>query len=70
LETGYKGRTGIYEFLHLDEELASLVLQTSDANQIRTAAMAKGMCSLRQAGMDLVARGETTASEILRVTQV
>ena len=70
LETGYKGRTGIYEFLHLDEELASLILQTSDANQIRSAAVAKGMSSLRQSGMELVARGETTASEILRVTQV
>ncbi|WP_462324776.1 type II secretion system ATPase GspE [Desulfoplanes sp.] len=70
LETGYKGRTGIYEFLHLDEELASLILQTSDANQIRSAAVARGMSSLRQSGMELVARGETTVSEILRVTQV
>jgi general secretion pathway protein E len=70
LETGYKGRTGIYEFLHLDEALASLILQTSDANQIRTAAVARGMKTLRQCGMELVARGETTVSEILRVTQV
>jgi general secretion pathway protein E len=70
LETGYRGRTGIYEFLHLDEALASLILQTSDANQIRTAAVARGMKTLRQCGMELVARGETTVSEILRVTQV
>ena len=70
LETGYKGRTGIYEFLHLDDAMSSLILQTSDANQIRSAAMAKGMHSLRESGMDLVARGETTVSEILRVTQV
>jgi general secretion pathway protein E len=70
LETGYRGRTGIYEFLHMDEELSSLILQTSDANQIRSAAVAKGMRTLRQCGMELVARGETTVSEILRVTQV
>ncbi len=70
LETGYKGRTGIYEFLHMDEDLASLILQTSDANQIRAAAVSKGMSSLRQSGMELVSRGETTISEILRVTQV
>ena len=70
LETGYKGRKGIYEFLHLDDAMSSLILQTSDANQIRAAAMAKGMRSLRESGMNLVARGETTVSEILRVTQV
>ncbi len=70
LDTGYKGRTGVYEFLPMDEELASLILQTSDANQIRIAAVNKGMRSLRQSGMDLAARGETTVSEIVRITQV
>ncbi|MBE9533585.1 MAG: type II secretion system ATPase GspE, partial [Proteobacteria bacterium] len=43
LETGYRGRTGIYEFLLLSEAIKGLVLKTSDANQINKAARAEGM---------------------------
>jgi general secretion pathway protein E len=70
METGYRGRTGIYEFLPVGEEIASLVLRTSDANQIRRKARELGMRTLREDGLDRASAGLTTVSEILRVTQV
>jgi len=70
LETGYRGRTGIYEFLRMTESIKGLVLQTSDANQIGKAARKEGMVSLRQDGIQKVIEGKTTVSEVLRVTQI
>ena len=70
LETGYRGRTGIYEFLQLSEAIKGLVLTTSDANQINKAARAEGMLSLREDGINKVLEGKTTISEVLRVTQI
>jgi len=70
LETGYRGRTGIYEFLRMTESIKGLVLQTSDSNQISKAARAEGMLSLRKDGIQKVIEGKTTISEVLRVTQV
>ena len=70
LETGYRGRTGIYEFLQLTESIKGLVLQTSDANQISRAARKEGMVSLREDGIQKVIEGKTTISEVLRVTQI
>lgn len=70
LETGYRGRTGIYEFLLLSEAIKGLVLKTSDANQINKAARAEGMASLREDGINKVMEGRTTISEVLRVTQI
>ncbi len=70
LETGYRGRTGIYEFLLMTEATKGLVLKTSDANQINQAAIAQGMVSLRDDGIHKVLEGKTTISEVLRVTQI
>ena len=70
LETGYRGRTGIYEFLPLSEAIKGLVLKTSDANQINKVARAEGMASLREDGINKVMEGRTTISEVLRVTQL
>jgi general secretion pathway protein E len=70
LETGYRGRTGIYEFLLLSEAIRGLVLNTSDANQINRAARGEGMASLREDGINKVMEGRTTISEVLRVTQL
>ena len=70
LETGYRGRTGIYEFLLLSEAIKGLVLKTSDANQINKVARAEGMANLREDGINKVTEGRTTISEVLRVTQI
>ena len=70
LETGYRDRTGIYEFLRMTEGIKSLVLKTSDANQIKQAAVAQGMKTLRDDGIRKVVDGRTTISEVLRITQM
>jgi len=70
LETGYRGRSGIYEFMRMTESIKGLLLQTSDSNQISKAARKEGMVSLREDGIQKVIEGKTTVSEVLRVTQV
>lgn len=67
--TGYLGRQAIMEILPLDEELKSLILETSDANLIKVAAVRKGMKTLRSDGLTKVAKGITSLREVLRVTQ-
>jgi general secretion pathway protein E len=69
LSTGYRGRTGIYELLVMDDEIRRLVVEGADANQIRRAACAAGMKTLRHDGAAKVIRGITTIEEVLRVTQ-
>ena len=66
--TGYRGRTAIYEFLVLDEEIREMVLNHSSADQIRKKAVSLGMRPLRGDGIEKVFRGLTTVSEIIRVT--
>jgi general secretion pathway protein E len=68
LSTGYRGRTGIYEILVLDDELRALVLAKSDANSIKARAVQHGMRTLREDGAQKVLSGITTTEEVLRVT--
>ena len=68
--TGYTGRVAIYEMLPIEEEVKGLVVDRANATQIKRAAMAAGMRTLRQDGVDKVKQGVTTMSEILRVTQL
>ncbi len=69
LSTGYKGRTGIFELMVLDDAMKNLILKTSDSNTIKRRAVRQGMTSLRQDGASKVLNGMTTAEEVLRVTQ-
>jgi len=69
LNTGYKGRTGIFELMVLDDTLQSLILRTPDANAIKHEAVKKGMTTLRQDGARKVIEGITTIEEVFRVTQ-
>jgi general secretion pathway protein E len=66
--TGFKGRCGIFELLLMTKDMKSLVLQTSDANQIRERAIANGMITLRRDGVAKVLQGITTIEEVYRVT--
>jgi general secretion pathway protein E len=66
--TGYKGRTGIYELLLVNDEVRDLVLANSDASRVKTAARKGGMITLREDGAAKVLAGETTVAEICRVT--
>jgi len=67
--TGYKGRTGIFEIMPLDASLKSLILQTFDSNRIKSEALNLNMTTLRQDGIQKVLNGVTTIEEVIRVTQ-
>ncbi len=67
--TGYKGRTGIYELLLVDDEIRSLITRKTDSNTIKSVAIKKGMDILKVDGMKKVLQGITTIEEVLRVTQ-
>jgi len=69
LNTGYVGRTGIFELMMLDDRVKNLILKTSDANAIKHRAVEQGMVTLRQDGAKKVLDGITTIEEIFRVTQ-
>ncbi|MCD6569329.1 MAG: type II secretion system ATPase GspE [Deltaproteobacteria bacterium] len=69
LETGYKGRTGIYEILMMSDSIKSIILKTSDSNLIKRQAIKEGLHSLREDGAGKVKDGITTVEEVLRVTQ-
>lgn len=67
--TGYYGRTAIYEFMVIDDEIREHIVRKTPANQLRQIALSKGMIGLRQDGMEKVRLGITTLDEVLRVTQ-
>jgi general secretion pathway protein E len=68
LDTGFRGRTGIFEFMLLDEKIKTLILKTSDANALKRAAIEGGMTTLRRDGAQKVLQGVTTIEEVFRVT--
>jgi general secretion pathway protein E len=67
--TGYHGRSGIYEFLVISEEIQRLILEKTDANMIRQKALALGMKTLWEDGWRKVEQGVTTLEDLLRVTK-
>ena len=70
MNTGYRGRTAIFEMMLLDDHLKKLILKTSDANQILRDAVKSGMTTLLQDGTRKVLEGITTIEEVLRVTRI
>ncbi|MCP3163814.1 type II secretion system ATPase GspE [Myxococcus qinghaiensis] len=66
---GYRGRTGIYEFLPVDDDVRQLVLKNVDASTIKKSATSKGMITLLEDGARKIALGETTIAEVLSITQ-
>jgi general secretion pathway protein E len=70
LQTGYKGRTGIFELMLMDDQIKNLILKTSDSNAIKRMAVEEGgMITLRQDGAKRVLDGTTTIEEVFRLTQ-
>lgn len=67
--TGFKGRTGLFELLTLNEEIRNLIISKASADVIKKAAAKAGSKSLREDGLDKVLTGITTLDEILRETQ-
>ena len=67
--TGYQGRTGIYELLLVSDAVRSLVLKNVDSPTIRRCAVEEGMDTLRDDGIRKVFEGHTTLEEVLAATQ-
>jgi len=66
---GYRGRTGIYEMLMVDDDIRQLALKNVDSGSMKKAGVAKGMRTLLDDGARKVLAGETTLAEVLSVTQ-
>jgi general secretion pathway protein E len=67
-QTGFRGRTGLYELVSVTEDFARLIQEETDLNALRRQSMADGMKPLRLAGALKVAEGVTTAEEVLKAT--
>ena len=68
-QTGFHGRTGIFELLVVTDEIRRMIVRQADANGIREAARREGMRTLLEDGIRKVVSGQTTLGEVLRVTQ-
>ena len=66
--TGYMGRSGIYEVMPYSESLKRLTTAEATLETIRKKAVEEGMVLLRQNGIKKMLKGETTYQEILRVS--
>lgn len=67
--TGYRGRTGFYELLSIEEELRAELPKRRGSSELREIAIRNGMRTLRQDGARLVREGTTSVEEVLRVTR-
>jgi type IV pilus assembly protein PilB len=66
--TGYRGRTGIFEMMRLDDALKDLILQESSTSLIREEARKRGMRTLRDSGLMAIFDGITTIEEVIKAT--
>jgi len=67
--TGYQGRTGIFELLTVDDALRALIHDGTSESRMREHARAHGMISIREDGLRWVRNGQTSIEEVLRVTR-
>ncbi|MBE9565418.1 MAG: Flp pilus assembly complex ATPase component TadA [Proteobacteria bacterium] len=65
--TGYRGRNGIFEFMLMTEEIQDLIVKRAPLSEVRNAALASGMKTLKQDGFQKVLEGMTTVEEVMRV---
>ncbi len=68
-DTGYRGRTGIYELLVANDQVRAAANERAPTNLLKRAAVESGMRTLRQDGWDKVLAGTTSVDEVLRVTK-
>jgi len=65
---GYKGRTGLYEVMEINDEIRELILVGASALELKKKAIEQGMITLRRSGLIKAAAGLTTLEEVLRET--
>ncbi|HEX9996014.1 MAG TPA: ATPase, T2SS/T4P/T4SS family [Abditibacterium sp.] len=66
-QTGYKGRTGLYELMRVNEEIQELIVRRSPVTELKEAARANGMRTLQEDGFMKCKDGHTTVEEVMRV---
>jgi len=69
IDTGYLGRTGIYELLVVSDSVKAAVLRNPDSGTVKKIAIKEKMRTLREDGAKRILEGKTTIEEVLRVTQ-
>jgi type IV pilus assembly protein PilB len=65
--TGYSGRIGIFEVLHLTDSIKELIMKRAHHDEISAMAVKEGMATMFENGIDAVLNGVTTVEEVLRV---
>src|SRR5215210_2970265 len=68
--TGYRGRTAIHELLNMSDNIREMIIERRPGSEVRRAAEAEGLRSLREAALEKVFAGISTLHEINRVTFV
>jgi type II secretory ATPase GspE/PulE/Tfp pilus assembly ATPase PilB-like protein len=68
-DTGYRGRTGIYELMGINDEIREMIYRRETAGAVKRKALEYGMQTLRMDGARKAMAGITTIAEVLRVTQ-
>ncbi|MFO1092498.1 MAG: ATPase, T2SS/T4P/T4SS family [Planctomycetaceae bacterium] len=66
--SGYKGRTGIYELMNVTDDIRDQVVSDASIDEMRNMARTQGMTTLREAGLKLIFDGVTTIDEVVRET--
>jgi type IV pilus assembly protein PilB len=65
--TGYYDRVGVFELMLLNSEIRDLIVKRAPLSEVRAAAIASGMKSLKEDGMSKVLEGITTIEEVMRI---
>ncbi len=66
--TGYKGRTGLYEYMPINDQIRDMINRGSSGEQLRDLALRTGLVPLRNSGLEKVFAGITTVEEVVRET--
>jgi general secretion pathway protein E len=70
LQTGFKGRRGIFEFMPVDEAIRGLVMEKASVDRIKAKAREAGFRTMLEHGLALVREGVTPLEEVIRVTRL
>ncbi len=68
--SGYRGRTGLFELMMITDEIRDMIVRNASTDELRDAARANGMVTLRDAGMAAAFAGLTSLEEVVRETIV
>ncbi|AQM59912.1 MULTISPECIES: GspE/PulE family protein [Clostridium] len=69
-ESGYKGRTGIFEIMVISQKIKEMIYKRENISDIRRQAIKEGMRTLFESGRNLVLDGKTSINELMRITVI